>query len=66
MRLKNLLNVRFESHVYHPISFVEYDVSAPIEDQIVILQDVDETTRSGDDNLAAKTQLESLFLARQT
>lgn len=50
---EDLLHVRLEAHVNHAIGFVQHNVRALSEHQIAVLQDVDQPTGRGDNNLSA-------------
>jgi hypothetical protein len=64
--LEDLLHVWLEAHVNHSVGFVHDNVRALIQHQVAILQHINETTRSGDDNLTTQTELETLLFTRQT
>mmetsp|Transcript_58700 Transcript_58700/g.138349 ORF Transcript_58700/g.138349 Transcript_58700/m.138349 type:complete len:250 (-) Transcript_58700:86-835(-) len=56
----NLADLRLEAHVQHPVSLVEHEVRNAPEIRRPALEEVDETSRRGDDNLDASSQLASL------
>lgn len=62
--LQNLLHVRLETHVNHPVSFVQDHVRAAAQHKVAILQHVDQTTRSGDHNLWTKEEQEERDLIK--
>jgi hypothetical protein len=64
--LEDLLDVRFEAQIDHPVGLVHHDVGALVEDQVAVLQHVDQTTRSCDDDLAAHPQPETLLFSAET
>lgn len=59
--LQNLLDIRLKAHVNHAICLVQNHVGAAAQDQVAVLQYIDQTARSGDDNLFNKDTKYSLL-----
>lgn len=49
--LDDLAYLGLESHIQHPVSFVQNQVGAPLQVGGPLLQEVDEASRSSNDNL---------------
>ncbi|RUS15138.1 hypothetical protein BC937DRAFT_92853 [Endogone sp. FLAS-F59071] len=60
----NLANLRFKAHVQHAIGLVEYEVGDTAKIGLFGLKHVDETARSGNDNLDATLQISNLRAPR--
>ena len=54
--LDNLSDLRLETHVQHAVGFIHDEICASPEVSLAGLQQVNETTRGGDDNLRTCTQ----------
>lgn len=44
-------DLRFKPHVQHAVSFVQHQIGATTQISLTALQEINETTRSGDANL---------------
>lgn len=58
--LDNSSDLRFETHVQHPVSLVENNVSDEGESDLAALQEIDQTTGSGDQNVTSSVQISHL------
>ena len=56
----NLPDLRFESHVQHTVSFIEYKISAPFQIRLSHVEDIQKTARRGDDDLTSILQSSDL------